>query len=133
MPTPEDVAIDTAKESRELRNKFFLRWFVLSAGTFTLLVPFTQDIFNKKEIVEGYCSIKIGAILILVSLICSSLRLLFSSRTLWYTALENAEQRTHTRVKLWGKLVLITDYSAIITYIVGISFVLYFLDKNIFS
>ncbi len=111
------------KESYELGKKFFYSWSILSAGTFTLLIPFIQSLQGN---IKYKFLLFLIEILLLTSLLSSSIHPWVASKIAYKNAFPE-EERTNFYITFQK----INHIGAIWSYVAAVILIIIFLNINI--
>lgn len=114
------------EDSKELGKSFFSSWSILSAGTFTLLIPFIQSLQGN---IKSKLILLILEILLLVSLITSSLHPFIASQISLYNAFPNLRTKSYKFYVIYQR---INHILSITSYLIAIILLLIFVNINLF-
>lgn len=121
----DGLAQDNLNQARDLRIKSLSHWALLSGGTLTLLVPFTQSLDKPLHLKI----LLISAIVLILALIINSLGLFVTSvqRYHWFLYLKGEKEK----VWFWTPINDWIHPIGVMAYILGIVLAAVFVGFNI--
>lgn len=130
MPSPDRYPEyeNARRNALDLDMRFFMHWSVLSAGTFSLLIPFVKSLnsgINKESLLTT------GGVFLIISLICSVLGLCIV-RLLGDKLVLSILGESTTNFKKVSRFKEGISSLILATYVTGIIFIAIFIKANIF-
>jgi|GEM_PF-6794736 len=127
MSNKEALYEDSRTLALQQDLRFFIHWTLLSGGTLALLVPFLQSL-NKAEL-KALLLLYEGEYFLLVSLVFAAIST-FAVRKLGH---ERTKQRISesSRFGFYTTIKEVLGRYAVISYIVGLLFIVLFVNLNI--
>lgn len=118
------------KENSEIKNNWFLKflsqWAVLSGGTLTLLITFTQ---SPKAHGAWYMLFQISSSLLILAVVFSALQIFIGGKAAEHSA-KRISGQIDTENK-WSKIYPFTMFVPIVCYILAIILAWIFVDGNL--